>query len=146
MVSDTKQHNIPETTAAAETLWSSTLLQLEQELPRATFDTWIRDLIPISFQDSILTLGAGNAYARDWVQERVSQTIRRVLETVSGAEIAISIVVYDDHDDTSDSVDIELPEDDPHQDSSADPDLLTNDHDLWISCVPLLLFRESFLL
>ncbi|MEJ2606903.1 MAG: DnaA N-terminal domain-containing protein [Anaerolineales bacterium] len=130
MVSDTKQHNSPETTAAAETLWSSTLLQLEQELPRATFDTWIRDLIPISFQDSILTLGAGNAYARDWVQERVSQTIRRVLETVSGAEITISIVVYDDHDDTSDSMDIELPEDDPHQDSSADPDLLTNDHDL----------------
>jgi len=130
MVSETKQDNIPQTTTAAETLWSSALLHLENELPRATFDTWIRDLIPISLKDNVLTLSAGNAYARDWVKERVSQTIGRVLTSISGVDITTSFVVYDDYDDHSDPLAIEPSEDEICQDIISYPYLTNPDQEL----------------
>jgi len=60
----------------------------------------------------------------------VSSTIRRVLKTVTDAEIAISLVVCDSYYDTDDPLDIELTEDEFCQDISTDPVLTNNDHDL----------------
>ena len=46
----------------AEQAWQSVLGQLQMEMPRASFDTWVRDTKPVSYQDGTLTIGVRNAY------------------------------------------------------------------------------------
>ena len=62
-----------------EQAWQSTLGQLQMEMPKASFDTWVRDTVMISYEDGLFTIGVGNVYARDWLDSRLSSTVHRLL-------------------------------------------------------------------
>ena len=47
----------------AEQAWQSVLGQLQMEMPRASFDTWVRDTRAIAYQEGTLTVGVRNTYA-----------------------------------------------------------------------------------
>jgi len=77
----------------AEQAWQSVLGQLQMEMPRASFDTWVRDTRPISYQDGTLTIGVRNAYARDWLESRLASTVNRLLVGVLNASVSVHFVV-----------------------------------------------------
>ena len=51
----------------ADSAWQATLRQLQMEMPRASFDTWVRDTRFLSLDEEIFTVGVRNDYARDWL-------------------------------------------------------------------------------
>ncbi len=59
-----------------EEIWQQVLSQLQPEMPRASFDTWVRDTEVVSLEKNILTISARNAYARDWLESRMTATFR----------------------------------------------------------------------
>jgi chromosomal replication initiator protein len=77
----------------AEQAWQSVLGQLQMEMPRASFDTWVRDTRPISYQDGTLTIGVRNAYARDWLESRLASTVSRLLVGIVNASVDVDFVV-----------------------------------------------------
>src|SRR5215210_4271981 len=77
----------------AEQAWQSVLGQLQMEMPRASFDTWVRDTKPLSYQDGTLTIGVRNAYARDWLESRLASTVSRLLVGIMNASVAVSFIV-----------------------------------------------------
>src|SRR5215218_4504669 len=77
----------------AEQAWQSVLGQLQMEMPRASFDTWVRDTRPISYQDGTLTIGVRNAYARDWLESRLASTVSRLLVGIVNASVNVDFVV-----------------------------------------------------
>ena len=60
--------------------WQSVLGQLQQEMPRASFETWVRDTEVLSLEKNLLTVSTRNAYARDWLEARVTNPIQRILQ------------------------------------------------------------------
>ncbi len=78
----------------AEQAWQSVLGQLQMEMPRASFDTWVRDTRPVSFQNGMLTVGVRNAYARDWLENRLASTVNRLLGGILNGSVAVSFVVH----------------------------------------------------
>ena len=46
----------------AQQAWQATIGQLQMELSKASFDTWVKNTQLISFEDETFALGAGNAY------------------------------------------------------------------------------------
>jgi chromosomal replication initiator protein len=76
-----------------EQAWQSVLGQLQMEMPRASFDTWVRDTKPISYQDGTLTIGVRNAYARDWLESRLASTVSRLLVGIMNASVAVNFIV-----------------------------------------------------
>ena len=76
-----------------EQAWQSVLGQLQMEMPRASFDTWVRDTKPVSYQDGTLTVGVRNAYARDWLENRLASTVNRLLVGVMNATVDVSFIV-----------------------------------------------------
>ena len=42
---------------SAERLWQAALGQLQMELPRATFDTWVRDAELLAYEDGTYIIG-----------------------------------------------------------------------------------------
>jgi len=63
------------------------------EMPRASFDTWVRDTRPVSYQDGTLTIGVRNAYARDWLESRLASTVSRLLVGIMNASVAVNFIV-----------------------------------------------------
>src|SRR5215216_7625842 len=78
----------------AEQAWQSVLGQLQMEMPRASFDTWVRDTKPVSYQDGTLTIGVRNAYARDWLESRLASTVSRLLIGIVRGSVNVDFVVH----------------------------------------------------
>ena len=77
----------------AEQAWQSVLGQLQMEMPKASFDTWVRDTRPLSYDNGTLTIGARNAYARDWLESRLSSTVSRLLTGIMNLSVGINFVI-----------------------------------------------------
>ncbi len=89
----------------AEQAWNSVLAQLQMEMPRASYDTWVRDTRPISYDNGLITVGVRNAYARDWLESRLANTVSRMLIGILNSNVAVSFVVtqIDNNDSQADS-------------------------------------------
>ena len=77
----------------AEQAWQSVLGQLQMEMPRASFDTWVRDTRPVSYHNGTLTISVRNAYARDWLESRLTSTISRLLLGIMNVSVAVNFIV-----------------------------------------------------
>lgn len=78
----------------AEQAWQSVLGQLQMEMPRASYDTWVRDTKPVSYNDGTLTIGVRNAYARDWLENRLASTVNRLLLSILNSNVDVHFVVH----------------------------------------------------
>lgn len=64
--------------------------QLRMEMPLQNYETWVRSLKPLGFRDeATYCIGAVNSYGRDWVESRLSTTIKRLLQPFYGEQIAV---------------------------------------------------------
>ena len=73
--------------------WQATLGQLQMEMPKAAFDTWVRDAELISVSDNVFQIGVHNAYARDWLDTRLKSTITKLLTGTLNCPVDISFEV-----------------------------------------------------
>jgi chromosomal replication initiator protein len=63
----------------AQQAWQATLGQLQMEMSKASFDTWVRNAELVKHNQDIFTIGVKNAYARDWLESRLLSTVQRLL-------------------------------------------------------------------
>ena len=77
----------------ANQAWQTVLGQLQMEMPRASYDTWVRDTRPVSYIDGLLTVGVRNAYARDWLESRLSSTVSRLLIGIMNRTVNVNFIV-----------------------------------------------------
>jgi chromosomal replication initiator protein len=85
----------------AEQAWLAATGQLQMEMPKAAFDTWIRDAQLLTYEDGAFVIGVQNAFARDWLESRLSSTIKRLLTGIMNRSVAIRFVVWQDAPDPS---------------------------------------------
>jgi chromosomal replication initiator protein len=76
-----------------EQAWQAAVGQLQMELSKATFDTWVRDARFASYGEGTFTISVLNGYARDWLESRLASTARRILTGVWGAPVDVRFVV-----------------------------------------------------
>jgi chromosomal replication initiator protein len=77
----------------AEQAWQSALGQLQMEMPKASFDTWVRDTQIYSFEEGLFTISVRNAYARDWLENRLSSTVTRLLMGIMNRTVSVAFVI-----------------------------------------------------
>jgi hypothetical protein len=88
--------------------WQTILGQLQMEMPRASFDTWVRDTKALDFSDDLFTIGVRNVYARDWLESRLSSTVSRLLVGIMNQAVQVEFVVAQSEvsqDDAEDNLD-----------------------------------------
>ncbi len=106
-----------------EQAWQPVLAQLQMEMPKASFDTWVRGIRPLTYENGILTVGVRNAYARDWLESRLSSTISRLLVGVLNSSVSVNFVVAQGEEgegvetETSAPLPVEVPEASPRNSS-----------------------------
>ena len=78
----------------AERHWQAARGQLQMEMPRAAYDTWVRDAEFLTYEDGTFVIGVKNAYARDWLQDRLLSTVKRILTGIMGRTVDVNFVVW----------------------------------------------------
>ncbi len=83
----------------AEQAWQATLGQLQLEMQKAAYDTWAKDAELISYEDGSFVIGVHNAYARDWLQSRLSSKVTRLLTGLMNRSVSVRFIVWQDNPD-----------------------------------------------
>jgi hypothetical protein len=76
--------------------WQIVLGQLQAEMARTMFETWVQPLRVVNFQDGVFTLGAFNPFARDWVLNRLKSRITQLLGAVYAEPVELQVVVINE--------------------------------------------------
>jgi chromosomal replication initiator protein len=74
--------------------WQNVISQLQMEMSKAAFDTWVRSAELVGYEDQIFTVGVQNAYARDWLENRLSSSITRLLAGIMNESVAVRFTVW----------------------------------------------------
>ncbi len=80
----------------AEQAWQATLGQLQMEMSKAAFDTWVSSAEFLGYDENQrkFEIGVKNAYARDWLEDRLSAKMARLLTGKMGCPVAINVKVW----------------------------------------------------
>ena len=80
----------------AQQAWQIVIGQLQMELSKASFDTWLKNTQYISYEEETGTifLGATNAYARDWLDSRLKSTICNKLGGIMARPVLVIFQVW----------------------------------------------------
>jgi chromosomal replication initiator protein len=103
----------------AQHAWKNLIGQLQMEMSKATFDTWVRSSEFIKYDQQEFTIGVQNAYARDWLESRLSSTVNRILTGMMNEPVSVQFIVW--HKEQS------LPEPVPASPTYIIPQISTNE-------------------
>lgn len=78
--------------SADERVWADTLYLLELQMPRETFDLWVRGATLIGVEDNRYVIGVANIYARDMLNTRLHLTVQRALREHAGQQATVQAV------------------------------------------------------
>ncbi len=83
--------------------WQAAIGQLQMDMPKASYDTWVRDTQVVDCNEGMFTIGVQNAYARDWLDSRLTSTVSRLLTGLLGFPQNVRFVVYHHEDEESEA-------------------------------------------
>lgn len=78
-------------------VWQLTLGELAIGMPSATFDTWLRDTRVLAYEDGDFIIGLPNAYARDWLENRLRAQVKRILRSIVLRSVQVQFRVCPPH-------------------------------------------------
>lgn len=81
-------------------IWQAALGELQLQMTKATFDTWVKPTFALALdaEKNILVVGVRNAYAKQWLENRLYGMIERTLNHVLGQPAEIRFVLKTEQD------------------------------------------------
>ena len=80
-------------TINARKIWSAALGQLQLEIPRPNYETWLKPTIPSSLENDTLIISTPSPFAAEMLEKRLSGTIHRTVSRVAGRELTVEFTV-----------------------------------------------------
>lgn len=77
----------------ADQIWRAALGELQLQMTKPTFDTWLKNTKAVSYEDGTLIIGVHNAYAKDWLENRLMSIIKRTLVGIVGRAVEAKFVL-----------------------------------------------------
>ena len=68
----------------AEQIWQAALGELQMQMTKATFETWLKRTAVLSYADQELVIACPNQYTQEWLETRLKTTIQRILSGITG--------------------------------------------------------------
>jgi chromosomal replication initiator protein len=74
-------------------LWQTALGELQLQVTRPNYDTWLRDTIGLRYDGEELIVGAPTDFATEWLGRKLRPLIARTLSDISGCPLPVSFEV-----------------------------------------------------
>ena len=78
----------------ADPIWQAALGELQLQMTKATFDTWVKNTHVVSYEDGTFVIGVHNAFTKDWLENRLLTTIKRTLVGIVGHSVEVKFTVW----------------------------------------------------
>ncbi len=91
----------------AEQAWQAAIGQLQMEMSKASFETWVKPAELIKYEGGVFVVGVPNAYACDWLKSRLSGTVSKILTGLMKAPQQVEFVIW--HKDYENQANVEEP-------------------------------------
>ena len=91
---ETQTTNIlPGVAASAQKAWKATMSQMKGSMDRQTFNTLLGSAELLACEDGVYTIGMANGFTRDWAEQRLSETIEKILSGMADGPQKVAFVV-----------------------------------------------------
>jgi len=90
--------------------WGSVLTQLQTDMPRASYETWVLGTEALGLENDVLLVSTRNEYARDWLESRLTSTIQRLLVGILNRSISVQFIVGDTPQEETEEQEVDEPE------------------------------------
>jgi chromosomal replication initiator protein len=74
-------------------VWEAAKGELQLQMTKATYDTWISNTFPIAYEDGTFIIGVHNTYAKEWLENRLLTIIKRTLIGLTNRSVDVRFVV-----------------------------------------------------
>jgi len=74
-------------------IWQAALGEIQLQMPRANFDTWLKDTFITSHEDGVFVIAAPTPFAREWLANRLAGQVKRTLTGILGRSVDVRFVV-----------------------------------------------------
>src|SRR5438105_739353 len=74
-------------------LWEGAMTFAGRHLGRDVVESWLREAVPLSLRDGVLTLGTPNGTARDWIDKKYGAAIAEAFREAHGHTVRVQVVV-----------------------------------------------------
>ncbi len=74
-------------------LWNAALGELQLQVTKPNYNTWLKDTIGIGYKNDIFTIGVPNAFIEEWLESRLSSLIKKTLTNITGKSVSIRFLV-----------------------------------------------------
>jgi chromosomal replication initiator protein len=78
------------TSASPQRLWEATLGRLQLNLPKPSFDTWLRDTQGLALDDGALTVGVPTTFTAAWLEQRLHGLIEDTVSSIAQGPLTVS--------------------------------------------------------
>jgi chromosomal replication initiator protein len=79
---------------APKDAWQATLGQLQLQLNRSTFDTWLKGSEVLAYEDGEFVIRVRHAYAKDWLDKHLKPQITQTLGSIFKRTVQVNFVVH----------------------------------------------------
>lgn len=80
---------------SAHVIWQKALGELQTQVSRANYNTWLRNSQGVSFEDGVFVIGTPSAFVAEWLAKRLQSLIRKTLANVTGTDTQVEFRVHD---------------------------------------------------
>ncbi len=80
-------------------VWEAAKGELQLQMTRATYDTWISNTFPLAYEDGTFIIGVHNTYAKEWLENRLLTIIKRTLIGLMNRTVEVKFVVRPKRED-----------------------------------------------
>ncbi len=92
----------------ANKVWQAALGELELQMTRATFNTWLKPTKVVAYDQDNLVLGVPNGYIKDWLENRLYTPIQRTVSGILAKPIDVQFIVWPDEQGIEQTDDLPL--------------------------------------
>jgi len=77
----------------AEKIWQAALGQLQLQVNKANYNTWLKDTKGIDYSNGIFTVAVPSVFVAEWLKNRLHSLVSRILCSITGQNITVQFQV-----------------------------------------------------
>ncbi len=109
-------------------IWQAALGDLQLQLPRSEFDTWIKETTLVDLEDNQAIVGTPNIFAREKLEGRYVTPIQDTLNTILGYPVQVQVVIGTPGEGSAPTAEVDAPAPKPAAVAPRQPGYGSNGH------------------
>lgn len=79
---------------SAREIWEAALAELELQLTKTNYDTWLRETVGLTYQGNQFVVGVSSPFAMEWLEQRLHSLIKKTLIGITGNDLDVRFEIH----------------------------------------------------